>query len=180
MGSLIRDLIDGIGEDSSRLGLALTPQRVISISKEIYCGYNTLLPKVAKSFDASEFGVDIVYVKNVFFCSSCEHHMMPFFGIASLAYIPAELVVGLSKVVNVLNCYSARLQSQERLTYQVFNYIKHSLRPKAIVLKLECKHMCMVARGVKSVCAATGSMISAGAFNVCRTLLASVVGVLAE
>ncbi|AUG33844.1 GTP cyclohydrolase 1 [Candidatus Hodgkinia cicadicola] len=180
MSSLIRDLIDGIGEDSFRRDLALTPQRVININREIYYGYNTLLPKVAKSFKASEFGVDIVYVKNVFFCSSCEHHMMPFFGVASLAYIPAELVVGLSKVVSVLNCYSARLQSQERLTYQVFNYIKHSLRPKAIVLRLECKHMCMITRGVKSACAASGSAISAGVFNVSKTLLANVVNILTE
>ncbi|AIC63797.1 GTP cyclohydrolase 1 [Candidatus Hodgkinia cicadicola] len=180
MSLLIRDLIDGIGEDSSRRGLALTPQRVFDINKEIYCGYNTALPRVAKSFNASEFGVDVVYVKNMFFCSSCEHHMMPFFGVASLAYIPAGLVVGLSKVVSVLNFYSARLQSQERLTYQVFDYVKNSLRPKAIVLKLECKHMCMITRGVKSVCAATGSVISAGLFNVSRTLFANVINTLRE
>ncbi|XXN13568.1 MAG: GTP cyclohydrolase I [Candidatus Hodgkinia cicadicola] len=180
MSLLIRDLIDGIGEDSSRRGLALTPQRVFNINREIYCGYSAAFPKVAKSFDASEFGLNMVYVKNMFFCSSCEHHMMPFFGVASLAYIPAELVVGLSKVVNVLNFYSARLQSQERLTYQVFDYIKNSLRPKAIVLKLECKHMCMITRGVKSVCAAAGSVISAGAFNVSKTLLANVINTLRE
>ncbi|AUG33991.1 GTP cyclohydrolase 1 [Candidatus Hodgkinia cicadicola] len=180
MSSLTRDLIDGIGEDSFRRDLALTPQRVININGGAHCGYNTLLPKDAKSFNASEFGVDIVYVKNVVFCSSCEHHAMPFFGVASLAYMPAELVVGLSEVANVLNCYSARLQSQERLTYQVFNHIKHFLRPKAIVLRLECEHMCMMAGGAKSVCAASGNAISAGVFNVSRTLLANVVNVLME
>ncbi|ATW06024.1 GTP cyclohydrolase 1 [Candidatus Hodgkinia cicadicola] len=176
MGSLTRDLIDGVSERS----LALAPQRLININKEVYCGYSALLPKIAKSFNASEFGMDIVYVKNVCFCSSCEHHMMPVLGVASLAYIPAELVVGLSEVANVLNCFSARLQSQQRLAYQVFNYIKHFLRPKAIVLKLECECICAVARGCKSVCAATGSTISAGAFNVSKTLLANVVNILTE
>ncbi|AUG91604.1 GTP cyclohydrolase 1 [Candidatus Hodgkinia cicadicola] len=180
MSLLMRNLIDGIGEDSCRRGLALTPRRVFNVNKEIYCGYNTLPPKVAKSFSAAEFGVDMVYVKNVCFCSSCERHMMPFFGVASLAYMPAELVVGLSKVVSVLNFYSARLQSQARLTYQVFNYIKNALRPKAIVLRLECKHTCITTRGVKSVCAATGSVVSAGVFNVSRTLFANAVSALTE
>ncbi|AUG34079.1 GTP cyclohydrolase 1 [Candidatus Hodgkinia cicadicola] len=180
MSALIRDLIDGIGEDSFGRDLALSTQRVININRGARCGYNTLLPKVAKSFKASEFGVDIVYVKNVVFCSSCERHMMPFFGVASLAYMPAELVVGLSEVVNVLNCYSVRLQSQERLAYQVFDYIKHFLRPKAIVLRLECEHMCMITGGVKSVCAASGGAISAGVFNVSKTLLANVVNILME
>ncbi|AHL30965.1 MAG: GTP cyclohydrolase 1 [Candidatus Hodgkinia cicadicola] len=176
MSLLMRNSIEG----SSRRGLALTPRRVFNASKEIYCGCNTLLPKVAKSFSASEFGVDMVYVKNVFFCSSCEHHMMPFFGVASLAYIPAELVVSLSKVVDALNFYSARLQSQERLAHQVFNYIKNCLRPKAIVLKLECNHTCIATSGVKSVCAATGGLVSAGVFNVSKTLFANAVGALME
>ncbi len=176
----MRDLIDGIGENSSRRGLESTPQRVIGINEELHCGYAMPLPKTAKSFSAFRFGVDVVYIKNVFFCSSCEHHMMPFFGVASLAYMPSELIIGLSKVIDVLNCFSARLQSQERLAYQVFSCIKHSLRAKAIVLRLECKHLCMIARGVKSACASVSSVISAGEFNVSKTLLANVISALAE
>ncbi|XXN19687.1 MAG: GTP cyclohydrolase I [Candidatus Hodgkinia cicadicola] len=173
MELLIKSLIRGVGEDVSRQDLKLTPRRVIETYKEVYYGYNRPILRTAKSFNISSFGVNLVYVKNVFFCSNCEHHMMPFFGVASLAYMPADLVVGLSKVVDVLNWYSARLQSQERLTYQVLDYIKRSLRPKAIVLKLECKHMCMIARGVKSTCAGANSVTYTGLFNVSKILLLS-------
>ncbi|XXN13724.1 MAG: GTP cyclohydrolase I [Candidatus Hodgkinia cicadicola] len=180
MDLLVRGLINSIGENSSRRGLELTPQRVAKVSREIYYGYLTELPKAAKNFDASKYGVNLVYIKNVFFCSSCEHHMMPFFGVASLAYVPADSVIGLSKVVSILNCFGARLQTQERLTYQVFNYIKSSLRPKAIMLKLECKHMCMIARGIRSVCASAGSVISSGEFNISKTLLANAVSLMVD
>ncbi|XXM93252.1 MAG: GTP cyclohydrolase I [Candidatus Hodgkinia cicadicola] len=175
MDLLVRDLIASIGEDSFRHGLELTPQRVSKLSREIYYGYAAPLSKIAKSFKAPKFGIDLVYVKNVFFCSSCEHHMMPFFGVASLVYAPSELVIGLSKIVSVLNCYSARLQSQERLTCQVLSCIKQFLRPKAIALKLECKHMCMIMRGVKSVCATAGSVACAGAFSLSKALFADAI-----
>ncbi|ATY93543.1 GTP cyclohydrolase 1 [Candidatus Hodgkinia cicadicola] len=175
---LIQNLISNLGETSSRRGLELTPQRVKNVCGEIYYAYNKPISKTAKSFDAFGLGVDLIYIKNIVFCSNCEHHMMPFFGTAAVAYVPANLVVGLSKVVDVLNWYSARLQSQERLTRQMLNYIKCSLKPKAIMLKLECKHMCMIARGVKSACASASSIAYAGLFNVSKTLLVNALNVL--
>ncbi|XXM90075.1 GTP cyclohydrolase I FolE [Candidatus Hodgkinia cicadicola] len=179
MSALIRNLIAGIGDDPTRHGLELTPERVVNVNKEVYYGYVSLLSKKAKSFSTSSFDINLVYIKDAFFSSNCEHHMMPFFGVASLVYVPAGSVIGLSKLVSVLNYYSARLQSQERLTFQVLNYIKRSLRPKAVFLKLECKHMCMMVRGVKSVCANTGTVVCAGMFNLSDALLARSVGVLA-
>ncbi|XXM93584.1 GTP cyclohydrolase I [Candidatus Hodgkinia cicadicola] len=180
MDALVRKLIESIGDKPARTSLELTPHRVNKLSREIYYGYESPVASIAKSFDASRFGVDLVYVKNVFVCSTCEHHMMPFFGKASLAYVPAVSVVGLSKIVSALNYYSARLQSQERLTYQVFCCVKRKLRPKALLLKMECKHLCMMVRGVKSVCGTAGSVVSCGTFNLCQGLRSMAIAALAD
>ncbi|WGS83388.1 MAG: GTP cyclohydrolase I [Candidatus Hodgkinia cicadicola] len=180
MDALVRKLIENIGDKPTRPSLELTPHRVSKLTREIYYGYEPPVANITRSFDASRFGVDLVYVKNVFLCSTCEHHMMPFFGKASLAYAPAVAVVGLSKIVSALNYYSARLQSQERLAYQVFCCIKRELRPKALLLKMECKHLCMMVRGVKSVCGTAGSVVSCGLFNLCLSLKAMAIDALAD
>ncbi|PIM95710.1 GTP cyclohydrolase 1 [Candidatus Hodgkinia cicadicola] len=159
---IIKKIIEYVGDDSNRNGLRSTPIRVIRSLREMYCGYKTQLPKVNKSFSYINSNIDLVYIKNVFISSNCEHHMLPFFGQVNIVYCPSTMVLGLSKFINILNFYSTRLQTQERLAQQVVTYIKNIIRPKAIMLKLSCKHVCMLARGVKSICSTSGIIINEG------------------
>lgn len=147
----VRTLLDSIvGEDSSREGLEDTPARVARMYEEIFAGYkqdpNQIL---STTFEADSD--DLVLVRDIQFWSHCEHHMVPFVGVAHVAYIPnrSRRVVGLSKIARLVDCYARRLQIQERLTTQIADAIDACLEPYGIAVIIEAEHMCMTMRGVR-------------------------------
>jgi GTP cyclohydrolase IA len=146
----VRTLIAYIGDNPGREGLLDTPKRVVSAFEELYGGYRESAVEVLdRTF--SEIGSydDFVLVRNIPFHSHCEHHMMPFYGRAHVAYIPIERVVGLSKIARLIDVYARRLQTQERLTSQVVTAIDEVLRPRGVAVMVEAEHTCMSLRGVE-------------------------------
>ncbi|XNX62317.1 MAG: GTP cyclohydrolase I [Candidatus Hodgkinia cicadicola] len=176
----IAALIAAVGDDPLRPELLQTPSRIERTLKDVFYGYAPLKPDFAKSFDVSDIKVNFVCIRNVFFSSNCEHHMLPFFGKADFVYSPSDSIIGLSKVVNILNYFSARLQTQERLGYQVFDCLKRLLRPRSLVVKLTCKHVCMMARGVKSVCSTASTVVSCGEYNISKVVASRIDSLLAD
>jgi GTP cyclohydrolase I len=146
----VKVLIKWLGEDVSREGLLSTPKRVIKAYKEYFKGY-TLDPKkyLLKTFSDVEGYDDMVIEKNISFQSHCEHHMAPIIGVAHVAYIPSSRVVGLSKLARVVEVFSKRLQTQERLTTQIAKTIMDSLQPRGVAVTIDAAHHCMTSRGVK-------------------------------
>jgi GTP cyclohydrolase I len=146
--TIVRNLIEAIGEDSTREGLAETPRRVVGTWAKIYAGY---LQNPAQIL-SKQFIVDcdeMVLLRDIEFYSTCEHHMLPFFGRAHVGYIPTEKVVGISKLARLVECFARRLQVQERLTAQVADSIMEHLAPKGCAVMFEAQHFCMTARGVE-------------------------------
>ncbi len=142
-------LLEYIGEDPARGGLKETPGRVLKAWKEWCSGYNVEPDGLLKCFeDGSENYDEMVVVKNLPFYSHCEHHLAPFFGTATIAYIPERKIVGLSKLGRVLSAFSKRLQVQERLTTQIADAIQQSLQPKGVGVLIKARHMCMESRGM--------------------------------
>ena len=146
----IKTIIEWIGEDSEREGLASTPKRVIKAFKEYFKGYSED-PKefLSKTFTEVEGYDDMVIEKNISIQSHCEHHMAPIIGVAHVAYIPSDKVVGLSKLARVVAAFSKRLQTQERLTMQIANTIMNVLQPRGVAVTIDATHQCMTNRGVK-------------------------------
>ena len=146
----IRTIIKWIGEDDKREGLASTPKRVIKAFKEYFKGY-TQNPKdyLLKTFSEVEGYDDMVIEKNISVQSHCEHHMAPIAGVAHVAYIPSTKVVGLSKLARVVEVFSKRLQTQERLTMQIAKTIMDVLQPRGVAVTIDAAHHCMTNRGVK-------------------------------
>jgi GTP cyclohydrolase I len=145
--------LEYIGENPQREGLIETPERMIRAWDEMYSGYNED-PKVilSKSFESHDYDQMIV-LKNHSFYSTCEHHLLPFYGTASVAYIPSsenKLVVGISKLARLINCFARRLQIQERLTNQIAMSIMEIIEPLGVGVYIEAQHLCMKVRGVKS------------------------------
>jgi len=145
----VRQILSEIGEDPDRAGLAGTPDRVHRMYAELTAGYGTdpkaLLNDAIFDVDYSE----MVVVKDIAFHSLCEHHLLPFTGTASVAYIPDGRVIGLSKIPRVVEMYARRLQIQERLTQQVADFLMRELSPQGVGVVVEATHMCVVMRGVK-------------------------------
>jgi len=162
----IRTIIQWIGEDPNREGLLSTPKRVIKAFKEYFNGYN-LDPKIylAKTFTEVEGYDDMVIEKNISIQSHCEHHMAPIIGVAHVAYIPSEKVVGLSKLARVVEVYSKRLQTQERLTTQIAKTIMEVLKPRGVAVTIDASHQCMTNRGVKKENTTTVTNYFLGAFK---------------
>ena len=146
----IRTIIQWIGEDPQREGLMSTPKRVIKAFKEYFKGY-TQDPSVylSKTFTEVEGYDDMVIEKNITLQSHCEHHMAPITGVAHVAYIPSNKVVGLSKLARVVEVFSRRLQTQERLTMQIAKTIMEVLQPRGVAVTIDAEHSCMTNRGVK-------------------------------
>jgi len=146
----IRTIIEWIGEDPGREGLVSTPKRVIKAFKEYFKGYNEDPRKfLAKTFTEVEGYDDMVIEKNISIQSHCEHHMAPITGVAHVAYIPSHKVVGLSKLARVVEVFSKRLQTQERLTMQIAKTIMEVLKPRGVAVTIDAAHQCMTNRGVK-------------------------------
>lgn len=144
----IKMLLKGMGEDPERQGLVGTPDRVARMYEELLAGYDDDSAKhLSKTFNACNS--EIVVEKDIHFYSLCEHHLMPFYGNAHIAYIPDEKVVGLSKLARTVEVYARRLQIQERMTSQIADAIQENLTTKGVMVAVEAEHMCMTMRGIK-------------------------------
>jgi len=162
----IRTLIQWIGEDPEREGLRSTPKRVIRAFKEYFQGYKEDPSNyLKKTFTEVEGYDDMVIEKNISIRSHCEHHMAPIIGVAHVAYIPSKKVVGLSKLARVVEAFSRRLQTQERLTMQIAKTIMHVLQPRGVAVTIDAAHQCMTNRGVKKEKATTVTNYFLGAFK---------------
>ena len=147
--SLTTSLLKEIGEDPSREGLLNTPLRVAKAWKELSRGYNQDLDKLINNAVFKENYDQMVMVKDIGFYSMCEHHLLPFFGHAHVAYIPDGKIIGLSKIPRMVDMFARRLQVQERMTQEIAAIIDDSLSPKGVAIIIEAQHMCMQMRGVQ-------------------------------
>ena len=146
----IRTIIQWIGEDPEREGLKSTPKRVIRAFKEYFQGYKEDPANyLKKTFTEVEGYDDMVIEKNISIRSHCEHHIAPIIGVAHVAYIPSKKVVGLSKLARVVEAFSKRLQTQERLTMQIAKTIMDVLQPRGVAVTVDASHQCMTNRGIK-------------------------------
>ena len=146
---LTKDLLEGIGEDPSREGLLKTPNRVAKSWKFLTKGYTANIKEVINGAIFNEDCDEMVAINNIDFYSVCEHHLIPFFGKAHVAYIPEGKVVGLSKIPRIIDVFARRLQVQERMTQQIAKTLNEVLSPKGVAVVLEAQHMCMQMRGVE-------------------------------
>ena len=159
-----RLMLEGIGEDPDREGLRETPERIARMYEEIFSG----MEADGKDELSKVFSVDnseIVMEKEITFYSMCEHHMLPFYGKAHVAYIPDGRVVGLSKLARTVEVYARRLQIQERMTGQIADAVMEYLAPRGVMVVVEAEHMCMTMRGVKKPGSKTVSVAARGVFS---------------
>ena len=157
-------VLDLIGEDSSREGLIKSPERVAKAMQFLTHGYDINPSEILESAMFSEDYSQMVLVKEIEFYSLCEHHLLPFFGKAHIAYIPDGKIVGLSKVPRVVDAFSRRLQVQERLTNEIRDCIQNTLKPKGVAVVMEARHLCMQMRGVEKQNSMTTTSAFSGAF----------------
>ena len=161
----VRLILEGIGEDPERPGLVDTPSRVADLYREVTCGMDQnpadlLVPLHSEDHD------EIVLVKDIAFHSLCEHHLIPFIGMAHVAYIPeGSRVVGISKLARVVEIEARKLQLQERMSTRIAEHIMHALSPKGVMVVVEAEHLCMTMRGVKKPGARTVTSVVRGIFR---------------
>lgn len=144
----IYSILKEIEEDPKREGLLETPKRVAETYKTLFSGYEKDPKDIIKTFDAENYD-GMVICKNIDFFSTCEHHILPFFGKGAIAYIPNEKIIGISKLPRLVEVFSRRLQNQERIARQVAETIQNLINPKGVAVVLEGLHLCMLARGIK-------------------------------
>jgi len=162
----IKTIIQWIGEDPEREGLKSTPKRVVRAYREYFQGYKEDPAKyLTKTFTEIEGYDDMIIEKDISIRSHCEHHMAPIIGVAHVAYIPSKKVVGLSKLARVVEAFSKRLQTQERLTMQIAKTIMHVLQPRGVAVTIDAIHQCMTSRGIKKEKTTTITNYFLGAFK---------------
>jgi len=144
----VREILLAVGEDVEREGLKKTPQRVARMYAELLAGMQENPKEHLRSVFTENYD-EIVLLREIPFYSICEHHMMPFIGSAHVAYLPSGAVLGISKLARIVDCFARRLQSQERLTYQIADFIMNNLKPQGVAVVLEASHSCMTIRGIK-------------------------------
>ena len=144
----VREILLAVGEDVNREGLKRTPERVGRMYAELLGGMQED-PKIHLRGVFTENYKEIVLLRDIPFYSICEHHIMPFIGSADVAYLPSGTVLGVSKLARIVDCFARRLQTQERLTYQIADFIMDSLHPLGVAVVLEASHSCMTIRGIK-------------------------------
>lgn len=160
----VRLLLEGIGEEPNREGLLETPERIARMYEEICGGMDESAEMhLQKTFTAEN--TEMVVEKDITFYSMCEHHMMPFYGKAHIAYIPDGKVVGLSKLARTVEVYAKRLQIQEKMTVQIADALMEYLAPKGVMVLVEAEHMCMTMRGIKKPGSKTVSVAVRGVFE---------------
>jgi len=158
------EVLSDIGEDPSRDGLLRTPERVAKSLQFLTHGYDLNPAEILRSAMFKEDYSQMVVVKDIEVYSLCEHHLLPFFGKAHIAYIPNGHIVGLSKIPRVVEAYARRLQVQERLTNEIRDCIQDTLNPAGVAVVIECKHLCMAMRGVQKQNSVTTTSAFTGAF----------------
>ena len=160
----VKLFLEGIGEDGNREGLQETPERIARMCEELFSGMNEdAATHLAKRFHADNN--EMIVERDIPFYSICEHHMMPFYGKATIAYIPDGEVIGLSKLARTVEVYAKRLQLQERMTSQIADAIMTNLKPQGVMIVLEAEHMCMTMRGIKKPGSKTITCVTRGVFN---------------
>jgi len=162
-------ILNLLGEDISRDGLEKTPERVAKAMQYLTQGYQMDAAEILNSAKFKEPYSEMVIVKDIELYSLCEHHMLPFIGKAHIAYIPNGYITGLSKLARVVDCFSRRLQVQERLTDQILQAIQEALEPQGVAVVIEAKHMCMMMRGVSKQNSVTTTSAFSGQFHVNET-----------
>jgi len=161
----VRMLLEGVGEDPERGGLKDTPRRVVSMLAETLGGMKQDPANILTVLE-EEHHDEIVLVKDIPLYSTCEHHMLPFLGLAHVGYIPeGGRITGLSKIVRMVECFARRLQTQERLTAQIADAIMDHLKPRGVIVIIEAEHLCMVMRGVRSPGSKTTTSVVRGIFR---------------
>jgi len=161
----VKLILEGIGEDIGREGLAQTPARVARMYEEVYGGlYEDPKIHLCKTFGVEDS--EMVVEKNITFYSNCEHHLVPFYGVAHIAYIPDKRVVGLSKLARTVDVFARRPQLQEQMTNQIADAIMEHLKPLGAMVVIEAEHMCMTMRGIKKPGSKTVTFSSRGAFEM--------------
>ncbi|MDC3220650.1 GTP cyclohydrolase I FolE [Flavobacteriales bacterium] len=163
------NIISDIGEDTSREGLVKTPERASKAMQFLTHGYDLNAEEILRSALFTEDYSEMVIVKDIELYSLCEHHMLPFFGKAHIAYIPDGKIVGLSKIPRVVDVFSRRLQVQERLTNEVLHALDNVLEPKGVAVVIEAQHMCMQMRGVQKQNSVTTTSAFTGIFEKDKT-----------
>lgn len=145
----VREILEGIGEDPAREGLKETPFRVARAFEELTQGYRTDIEHLLNGAIFEEDYNEMVLVRGIEYYSLCEHHLIPFFGVAHVAYIPDGRIIGLSKIPRIVEMFARRLQVQERMTVEIADLLNRVLRPKGVAVVVEGLHLCTVMRGVK-------------------------------
>ena len=161
----ITDILEYLGEDTSREGLEKTPARVRKAYEFMCSGYKQDPKEIIEQALFSSTNEEMVVLKNIEFYSQCEHHMLPIIGKAHIAYIPNGKVVGLSKIPRVVDVFARRLQIQEQLTEQIADALNTHLKPKGVAVVLDARHMCMEMRGVEKICSTTVTSALRGIFK---------------
>jgi GTP cyclohydrolase I len=144
----IKNILIAVGEDTKREGIRRTPERVARMYEELLGGMHED-PTIHLKSVFTENYEEIVLLRDIPFYSICEHHLMPFIGSAHVAYLPSGMILGVSKLARIVDCYARRLQTQERLTFQIADFIMDSLKPQGVTVVLEASHSCMTIRGIK-------------------------------
>lgn len=160
----VKLFLEGIGEDPNREGLIETPDRIARMCEEIYAGPEMNIDEILKKRFKVE-NSEMVLEKDITFYSTCEHHLLPFFGKVHIAYIPNKEVVGLSKLARTVEVYARRLQMQEQLTSQIADALCKNLNPKGVMVVIEAEHTCMTMRGIKKPGSKTVTIATRGAFE---------------
>ena len=160
----VRLILEGVGEDITREGLVETPNRIASMYEELAAGYTDDSAKHLQTKFHVEDN-DMVMEKDIHFYSFCEHHMLPFYGTAAVAYIPDGEIVGLSKIARTIEVFAKRFQLQERLTAQVADTFMEELAPQGVMVLVEAEHMCMTMRGIKKPGTKTVTVVTRGVFD---------------
>ena len=160
-----RSILQKLGEDPAREGLDKTPTRVAKSLQYLTSGYSQDAAEILRGALFNEDYEEMVIIKDIELYSMCEHHMLPFFGKAHIAYLPKGKIVGLSKIPRIVDVFSRRLQVQERLTHQILEVIQDTLQPHGVAIVIECRHMCMMMRGVQKQNGSTTTSAFTGVFK---------------
>ncbi|MGC4056650.1 MAG: GTP cyclohydrolase I FolE [Chitinophagaceae bacterium] len=164
-----RSSLELLGEDADREGLQDTPKRVAKAMQFLTQGYNMDARQILEAAKFHESYSEMVIVKDIELYSLCEHHMLPFFGKAHVAYIPNGVITGLSKIARVVDTFARRLQVQERLTHQILDAIQETLQPMGVAVVIEAQHLCMMMRGVQKQNSVTTTSAFSGQFEAQET-----------